>query len=209
MFERSLADVTLKYQDVIAGMTYQVGAFYRPMELDGTHYRDQYGYMTNWSLPINNNWSAGWQLGFGKVDSQISPNLDVRDGYLTISGNYRTGRWQHTVAANGTKISAVTVSSRHRSHDYFKLDYQAGYLISASQHLTFDAQWQKFNYDTLDPSFLIVRDEEFWRAGLSWRYLQNDWIMWQVQLRHSEKTSNEAIFAYDRDEAVVGITLQF
>jgi hypothetical protein len=208
-FERTLADVSLKYQDVLAGMTYQVGGFYRPMELDGDHYRDQMGILTNWSLPLDNNWSVGWQLGLGTIESRVSDSLDLEDAYGSVSGKYRNGRWQHTLAANLTEVKAKLDQSKHRNHTFFKLDYQLGYLINDSQYLSFDSQWQKLNYDEIDPAFLIVRDEEFWRAGLSWRYLQNEWMMWQVQVRHSEKTSNQAIFAYERDEAILSLTLQF
>lgn len=209
MFERTMADLTIKYQDVISDMTYQVGAFYRPMELDGSHYRDQYGFVTNWTLPIDANWSAGWQLGFGQVESQVSAGLDVKDAYASINAQYRTGRWQHTVSTNFTDVRADLATSKHRSHQFVKLDYQIGYVFSHNQHISLSTQWQKFNYDELDPTFLIVRDEEFWRAGLGWRYIQNSWLLWQVQLRHSEKTSNEPIFAYNRDEFIVGVTMQF
>lgn len=208
-FERSMADLGLRWQDEMGDFIYQVGMFYRPMLLDSTHYRDQYGYFTNWTLPIDVNWSARFDVGFGKVDSQISPELDVRDVYAAASASYRTGKWQHNFTANHTDIRSVLPSTKHNSYHFYKLDYKANYILTQRQMLSFDLQWQKYNYDVVHPVFGSVRNEDFVMTGVGWRYLYNDWIMLQANYRYSDKSSNVSIYGYERNEFVLGVAAQF
>lgn len=209
IFERTMADVSLKFQDVLGDFTYQVGVFYRPMILDKAHYRDQYGYSTTWTLPIDANWAAAAHVGFGKVDSRISTSLDVRDVFGTVTTKYRSGRWQHLLSANHTDIRSVESGTKHQSYHFYKFDYKATYVINPRHQANFDLQWQKFNYDVLHPVFGKVREEDFVRAGLSWRYILNDWILLDAKYRHSDKNSNVDIYAYNRDEVSFGLTMQF
>jgi hypothetical protein len=217
-FERTLADITVNYQDVLGSLTYQVGMFFRPMILDGHHYRNQYGALSNWTLPISAHWSTGGQVGFGSVDNRQNSALDLTDVYASISLKYRAGSWQHALMANHTDVSAVEPSSKHRSHQFFKFDYQTRYILTAKHQLMFDIQYQKFNYDVIDPSFGFVRDESFLRSTIGWRYIANDWMMWQLHYRYSDKNSkqnistiqtDQSIYAYTRDELSIGITMQF
>lgn len=209
IYERTMADLGLTWQDELGDFTYQVGTFFRPMQLDDEHYHDQYGYFTNWTLPIDSNWSARFDAGFGKVDNRTSVLLDVRDVYATLSAAYRNGRWQHTFAINHTDIRSVEPNTKHNSYHYYKLDYNSNYVLTQSQILSLELQWQKFNYDVVHPAFGIVREEDFARIGLGWRYLYNDWLMFQANYRHSEKNSNEPVYVYERDEYMLGVTVQF
>ena len=208
-FERSLADVSVKYQDVLGDVIYQLGVFYRPMILDGEHYRDQFGIQSNWNLPIDAHWSIGWQLGLGNTKSQTDQALNLQDMYVSLSGQYRDGPWRHSMAINITDIEATKEQTEHRSHNYYRLDLATDYSLSSTQQLKIGLQWQKFNYNTIDPTFLIIRDDTFWRASLGWRYLINDSMICNLQYRHSEKISNGDIYAYSRDEIIIGLTMQF
>lgn len=209
IYERTMADVGLTWQDELDEFTYQVGAFYRPMQLDDVHYHDQYGYFTNWTLPLNINWAVRLDTGFGKVDNRTSHLLDVRDVYATVTAKYSVGRWQHTMAANHTDIRSVFPTTKHNSYHYYKLDYKTAYILGQNQVISFEAQWQKFNYDVVHPAFGKVREEDFARVGLGWQYLYNEWIMFQANYRHSTKNSNVSVYSYDRDEYILGITMQF
>ncbi len=209
VYERTMADVGLAWQDELGEFTYQVGTFYRPMQLDGSHYHDQYGYYTNWSLPLDQNWALRLDTGFGKVDNRTSILLDVRDVYATVTTSYRKGRWQHAFAANHTDIRSVESNTKHNSYHYYKFDYRSNYLLGSNHMLSLELQWQKFNYDVVHPAFGVVREEDFVRAALGWRYLFNDWLMLQANYRHSTKNSNVPVYAYDRDEYLLGITMQF
>ena len=217
-FERTLADLSLKYQDVLGDFTYQVSAFYRPMILNKAHYRDQFGYSANWILPINANLNTGWQVGYGKINNRQSSTLDLRDIYTTANVQYRIGRWNQTFMVNYTDVKSIDSTTQHRSHNFFKVDYKTSYIVSPQHQLLFDLQYQKFNYDVIDPAFLIIRDEDFIRTTLGWRYRQNDWMTWQTHYRYSIKSSNQnipettndqAIFAYSRNEFSIGLTMQF
>ena len=208
-FERSLADVSLKYQDVLGEVTFQLGVFFRPMILDGDHYRDQYGVQSNWNLPIDAYWSIGWQVGLGKTNSQINQAVDLQDVYGSLSGQYRDGPWRHSMAINITDIKAEKGQSEHRSHNYIRLDLATDYSLSSKHQLKIGFQWQKFNYNSIDPTFLIIRDEKFWRTSLGWHYLQNDSMIWNIQYRRSKKISNGDIYAYSRDELIIGLAMQF
>ncbi|MFT5925067.1 MAG: tetratricopeptide (TPR) repeat protein [Paraglaciecola sp.] len=205
-FERTLADVSVKYQDVLGEVTYQLGIFYRPMILDGEHLRDQFGIQSNWNLPIDAHWSIGWQLGLGNTKSKIDQASDLEDAYISFTGQYRDGPWRHSIALNVTDIEART---KHRNHSYYKLDLASDYSLSSTQQLKVGLQWQQFNYNAVDPTFLIIRDDTFWRASVGWRYLQNDSMIWNLQYRRSEKMSNGDIYAYSRDEIVIGLIKQF
>jgi hypothetical protein len=209
VFERTVADVSLKYQDEMGDFTYQVGAFFRPMILDRAHYRDQYGYATNWSLPLDANWSLGAQLGFGKIDSRINTSLDVRDVYGTFSARYRSGRWSHSASLNHTDIRSVEPDTKHNSYHFYQFNYQASYVVTPQQQATFETQWQKYNYDVLHPTFGKVRDEYFYRIGVGWHYIVNDWAMLSFNYRFSNKDSNVDIFEYERNEYLLGLTMQF
>lgn len=208
-FERTMADMTVKYEDKVGDFTYQVGGFFRPMILDKVHYRDQYGWSTNWNLPLNANWATGFQVGFGKVDNRTSIYLDVRDVFATVSARYRSGRWQHVFAANHTDIRSVESNTKHQSYHFYKLDYQTNFVLTASQQLTFSLQWQKLNYDVLHPIFGAVREEDFLNSSVGWRYIMNNWMMLQANYRYSDKSSNVPIFAYSRNEFNLGLTMQF
>ncbi len=208
-FERTLADVSLKFQDVLGDFTYQIGTFFRPMLLAETHYRDQYGFSTNWMLPINANWGVSAQVGFGKIDSRISTSLDVRDVFATTSARYRSGRWQHIFSANHTDIRSVEFGTKHQSYHYYKLDYKTTYVVTPKHQANFEVQWQKSNYDVVHPVFGAVRDEDFARAGVGWRYLLNESMLLEAKFRHSNKRSNVPIYAYNRDEYSIGFTVQF
>jgi hypothetical protein len=208
-FERTLADVTVKYQDVLGEVIYQLGVFYRPMILDGEHLRDQFGIQTNWNLPIDDHWSISWQLGLGNTKSKTDPALDLQDVYVSFNGQYRDGPWRHSMALNVTDIKAAQKQTQHRNHHYYRLDLASDYSLSSTQQLKVGLQLQKFNYNAIDPTFLIIRNDTFWRASVGWRYLQNDSMIWNLQYRHSEKMSNGDIYAYSRDELIIGLTKQF
>jgi hypothetical protein len=205
-FERTLADVSVKYQDVLGEVTYQLGVFYRPMILDGEHFLDQFGIQSNWNLPIDANWSISGQLGLGKTNSKISQASDLQDAYISFTGQYSDGPWRHTVALNVTDIKG---QAEHRNHNYYKLDLASNYSLSITQQFAVGLQWQQFNYNAVDPTFLIIRDDTFWRASVGWRYLQNDSMIWNLQYRRSEKMSNGDIYAYSRNELVIGLIKQF
>jgi tetratricopeptide (TPR) repeat protein len=208
-FNRTLADVTAKYQGVLGEMVYQLGVFYRPMILDGEHLRDQFGIQTNWNLPIDATWSISWQAGLGNTKSKIDPALDLQDVYVSFSGQYRDGPWRHSMALNVTDIEAAQKQTEHRNHHFYRLDLASEYSLSSTQQLKVGLQMQKFNYNAIDPTFLIIRDDTFWRASVGWRYFQNASMIWNLQYRHSEKMSNGDIYAYSRDELIIGLTKQF
>jgi tetratricopeptide (TPR) repeat protein len=208
-FERTLADATVKYQDVLGEVTYQLGVFYRPMILDGEHYRDQVGIQSDWKLPIDAHWSIGWQIGIGNTKSKTDKALDIQSKYASFSGQYRDGPWRHYVALNFTDIEAAQKQTQHRNHHFYRLDLASDYSISSTQQLKVGLQWQQFNYNAIDPTFLIIRDDTFWRASVGWQYLLNDSMVLNLQYRRSKKMSNGDIYAYSRDELIIGLTKQF
>jgi hypothetical protein len=89
------------------------------------------------------------------------------------------------------------------------LDLASDYSISSTQQLKVGLQWQQFNYNAIDPTFLIIRDDSFWRASVGWQYLLNDSMVLNLQYRRSKKMSNGDIYAYSRDELIIGLTKQF
>jgi hypothetical protein len=208
-FERTLADATVKYQDVLGEVTYQLGVFYRPMILDGEHYRDQVGIQSDWKLPIDAHWSIGWQIGIGNTKSKTDKALDIQSKYASFSGQYRDGPWRHYAALNFTDIEASQKQTQHRNHHFYRLDLASDYSISSTQQLKVGLQWQQFNYNAIDPTFLIIRDDTFWRASVGWQYLLNDSMVLNLQYRRSKKMSNGDIYAYSRDELIIGLTKQF
>jgi hypothetical protein len=208
-FERTLADATVKYQDVLGKVTYQLGVFYRPMILDGEHYRDQVGIQSDWRLPIDAHWSIGWQIGIGNTKSKTDKALDIHGKYASFSGQYRDGPWRHYVALNVTDIEAAQKQTQHRNHHFYRLYLASDYSISSTQQLKVGLLWQQFNYNAIDPTFLIIRDDTFWRASVGWQYLLNDSMVLNLQYRRSKKMSNGDIYAYSRDELIIGLIKQF
>ena len=216
-FERTMVDATVKFQDVLGDFTYQVGGFFRPMELNGELFRDQYGFATTWAYPLAPGWGLNWQAGFGKTNYEAGEEQDVRDVFATVATTYQTGMWQHSLSLNHTDIRAILPNTKYNSHHYYHIIYQNAYILTQTQQLTFNASYQKYNYDVKHPILGQVRDESQVSAGIGWRYMYNEWLMFSLGYQYTDKTSVDhitknpkgTIFQYERNVFNLGVTLQF
>ena len=208
-FETTVANLAGHYQDQWLDTTMQLGVYFRPLWLDGHAYRDQYGVSADFTLPLNQQWQLGWQLGLGSTDYNDIDSLDASDTTVSISGQYRSGMWQHQLSANITDVDAKNNDSQHNTYRMKTLEFQSSYIISPSQQLTFALQWQDYDYDVIHPFFLKFREDELIRTSLGWRYRQNDQLVWQVNYQYHKKRSNLPIYRYQRNEVSVGAVMQF
>ncbi|MFT5162564.1 MAG: hypothetical protein ACI9FJ_001141 [Alteromonadaceae bacterium] len=208
-FQSSVAQFSGKLQDQWGDSTYQIGAYLRPLLLDGSLYRTQYGIESNIITPLNKRWSIGVQLGVGKTDYEEIKTLESLDSYMALSAQYSTPHWRHQLSANYTDINAEKSDSEYNSYSYYLLQYQNSYIISSAQQVTFSLQYQDYDYDDIHPFWLKIRDEDMLRATVGWRYVMKDWLVWQLNYKRTEKDSNVSIYEYERDEVSLGVVMQF
>lgn len=208
-FESTVAQLGGKYQTRWWQATVQLGGYFRPLLLDGDIYRNQYGLNADVTLALNRQWQLGWQLSFGQTDYHEIDTLDADDSHGALNIRYLSGYWQHQLGSSYSQSEAKNSDGEHNSHDILSLQYQLGYVLSLSQQLSFSLQWQQYNYDSEHPFFLQRRDDQLLRASLGWRYLMNDWLVWQINYQYSDKDSNLPIYQYRRNEISLGLQMQF
>ncbi|SFC62378.1 surface lipoprotein assembly modifier [Pseudoalteromonas denitrificans] len=208
-FQSSIAQLSSKFQDVWGDKTYQLGAYVRPLLLDSSLYRNQYGFDANLIMPFNKNLNFGIQFGLGKTDYEDINDLDSQDIFFALSAQYTKGAMWHQISSHFNQISANQKSSDFNSYKLVLLQYQTSYFISQYHQLNLLLQYQDYNYKDMHPFWLATREEELYRGSLSWRYyLEDDWT-WQLSLKHAQKQSNLPIYEYKRDEISLGIMKQF
>ncbi|MFT4924837.1 MAG: tetratricopeptide (TPR) repeat protein [Phenylobacterium sp.] len=208
-FESTVAQFSGKYQDQWGDDTYQIGLYYRPLLLDNSRYRDQYGLISTLVHPISAALSLNLELSVGISDYQDVKSLNSTDAYVTFSGQYSTGAWRHMLSANVSAVDARTDSAYYNTYKFLLLGYQSSVVVTDKQVLSFAFQWQKYDYDHQHPFFLKVRDEKVLRSSIGWRYMVEDWLVVQANYKHQIKDSNLPIYAYERDELSVGVVMQF
>ncbi|TMO56705.1 hypothetical protein CWC21_05905 [Pseudoalteromonas phenolica] len=208
-FNRNQANVGFGYEFAKSYYRFNFLGLASVMSLDEATYQQQVGiassieyqFLKSWALELNGKASSINNVQNEHLDSEI---FELGLGFLYFEKSFLA-----KVALLNGKQNADLPIARHYGRVYKAASLYFSYSFSSFHSFVFSSQYKIVEHHDIHPFFLILRDEKMRDASFEWRY--NLSRQWQIQTRfsHYKKSSNLAIYEFDRSELYLGASYDF
>lgn len=208
-FNRNQANIGFGYEYAKSTYRFNLLGLASVMSLDEATYQQQVGIASSIQFQLLKSWALELNGKASSINNVQNENLDSDIFELGLGFLYFQKNVLAKVAFLNGKQNADLPVARHYGRDYKAASVYFSYTLSSLHAFVFSSQFKKVEHHDIHPFFLILRDEKIRNASFEWHY--NLSTHWQLQTRfsHYGKSSNLAIYEFDRNELYLGASYEF
>ncbi|MFY8297409.1 tetratricopeptide repeat protein [Pseudoalteromonas sp. SS15] len=208
-FNRNQANIGFGYEYAKSTYRFNLLGLASVMSLDEATYQQQVGIASSIQFQLLKSWALEINGKASLINNAQNENLDSDILEFGLGFLYFEKSVLAKVAFLNGKQNADLLIARHYGRDYKAASVYFSYNLPSLHAFVFSSQFKKVEHHDIHPFFLILRDEKIGNASLEWRY--NFSRHWQLQTRfsHFKKSSNLAIYEFDRNELYLGASYEF
>lgn len=195
----------LKYEDIIFSTAFSVA----PLWLDSELYRVESIVSFGSDLAVSKSLGMFSELGYGVVDNKIESKLDNRFYTVNLGFNYLFDTSFHSLSANYKSETADMTDGEYNARDIWGISSQSNIELASKLLFQIALGYQWIDFSAHHPLFLEKREDEMFLVASTIRYLINNDISVSLAINYQDKTSNLALFKYDRLDSSLSLNYAF
>ena len=208
-FNRNQGNIGFGYEYANSSSRLNLKGVASVMSLDEATYQQQVGVLTNIQYQLLKNWVLELNAKASSVNNVQNEDLDSDIFELDLGFLYFQNRFLAKIAFLDGKQNADLQSARHYGRDYKAASFYLSYNISTLHAFVISSQYKTVEHHDIHPFFMVLREENIRNAAFEWRYsLSKQWYL-HTRFSHYNKSSNLAIYEFDRNELYLGASYEF
>lgn len=208
-FNRNQGNIAFGYEYANSSSRLNLKGVASVMSLDEATYQQQVGVLTSIQYQLLKNWVLELNAKASSVNNVQNEDLDSDIFELDLGFLYFQNRFLAKIAFLNGKQNADLQSARHYGRDYKASSFYLSYNISTLHAFVISSQYKTVEHHDIHPFFMVLREENIRNAAFEWRYsLSKQWYL-HTRFSHYNKSSNLAIYEFDRNELYLGASYEF
>lgn len=197
-YDRVNAHLSAAYNYDIGSINWHVQVSTTPLMLDSELYRTESAITLGADFELSDSISLFAALSGGELNNRFDDKLDNTFYTINTGVSYSTQHWFNRFSVNVKNEDADLTQGEFNSRQSTSVYYQANTQLAKNWQLLSLAGYQWINYQEDHPLFLQERADNLLLLSATVRYLVNRDFALQLTTNYQDKSSNIALFEYDR-----------
>lgn len=197
-YDRVNAHFSAAYHYDIGSINWHVQASTTPLILDSELYRAESAITLGADFALSDGITLFAAFSGGELNNRFDDKLDNTFYAINTGVSYSTQHWFNRFSVNVKNEDADLTQGEFNSRQSTSVYYQANTQLAKNWQLLSLAGYQWINYQEDHPLFLQERADNLLMLSATVRYLVSRDFALQLTTNYQDKSSNIALFEYDR-----------
>lgn len=208
-YNRTILDGSVSYLHQFEEFDAGIGLRIQPLWFSGDYYRTQASVNGQIKKQLSQQWLVAGDLSLGQTKHRENEILDTDDLMLSVSSQYFTGSWRHSIALSYIDSESQDKVNDHISSKSSLLNYNSLWVINSHWLASGTLSFQHQSYQDLHPFYFTKRVDNMLSLAAMIQFQQSKDVSYQFNMSVHDKDSNLALFSYQRIDIGLSASLSF